>query len=134
MRAKNVFPLLYIYSYGKISLELCVFRTHPSHKMRQHGFYSKKSLWQSHFLSLSLSLSLSFFTLNSSTYSLKMQRVVTSHHTQWRIHTRYDSSEREISSSRRLYLTTDIQKKQTSTPPPGFKHEIAVSGLPTPTP
>ena len=56
MRAKNAFPLLYIYSYGKISLELCVFRTHPSHKMQQHGFYSKKSLWQSHFLSFFLSL------------------------------------------------------------------------------
>jgi hypothetical protein len=68
--------------------------------MRSHGLYSKKSLWQRHFLFLSFFLC--FFTLNSSSYSLQMQRVVTSDHTQWRIHTRYDSSGREIGPSRRL--------------------------------
>jgi hypothetical protein len=62
-----------------------------------------------------------------------MQRVATSDDTQWRIHTRYDFSG-EIGPSRRIYLTTDMHKKQTSMPPPGFKHEIAANELPTPTP
>jgi len=59
--------LLYIYSYAKIGLELCnVFRTHSSQKTRSHGFYSKRILWQCHFLSFFpsffLSFSLSFYS------------------------------------------------------------------------
>jgi hypothetical protein len=57
--------LLYIYSCGKNSLELCdVFRTHSSQKRRTHGFYSKRSLWQRHFLSFFLSSSLSLYSEN----------------------------------------------------------------------
>jgi hypothetical protein len=100
MRSENASPLLYIYSNGKISLESReVFRTHPSHKMRPHCIYSKKSLCQSHFLRSSF---LSFFlSLTAFTHSLKIQRVVTFNHTQRHTHVRWDSSGWGIGPSQR---------------------------------